>query len=209
MITTVELARRRLHNQRLDGPAGLAKSSLGQRTEGLTDSDIDSLLADGRILRTHILRPTWHFVLPADIRWMMQLTGPRVELRIRSRTRALDLDERRLTEAYGVITDALAGGGRLTRRQIGSRLQERGISTDVARLTHIVMHAELNSLICSGGLDGKEQTYALFDDRVPPTPVLTPDEALAELVRRYFTSHGPSSIRDFTWSATAASWRCP
>jgi hypothetical protein len=61
------------------------------------------------------------------------------------------------------------------------------------------MHAELNGTICSGPNAGKQRTYALLEERVPRARRLTHDEALAELTRRYFTSHGPATIKDFRW----------
>ncbi|MDQ3937594.1 MAG: winged helix DNA-binding domain-containing protein, partial [Chloroflexota bacterium] len=177
----------------------LAKWSVAQRATGVKDSDLDAMVADGRILRTHILRPTWHFVVPADIRWMMSLTGPRVDARTRGRYLELGLGEVELARAKELIAAALGGGRRMTRRQIGSLLEEHGVEASIPRVSHIVMHAELDQLICSGGLDGRQHTYSLLDERVPSTPQLTRDESLAELTRRYFTSHGPSTIADFTW----------
>ena len=211
------LALLRLRSQRLSGPAGtpeeavgwmgaiqsqeygLAKWSIGQRTVAVTDATLDALVAEGRILRTHILRPTWHFVLPADIRWMMALTGPRVEAKTRLRQQSLGLDDGTMSRALDIIRDGLAGGRRLTRRQIGALLAEQGIHADAGRLAYVLMQAELDLVVCSGGLEGKQQTYALLDELVPAAEPVPRDEALAELVRRYFTSHGPSTIADFTW----------
>ncbi|HSQ32068.1 MAG TPA: crosslink repair DNA glycosylase YcaQ family protein [Gemmatimonadaceae bacterium] len=47
-----------------------AKWAIAQRARDATDAVVERLFNDGRILRTHVLRPTWHFVLPEDIRWM-------------------------------------------------------------------------------------------------------------------------------------------
>jgi hypothetical protein len=213
-----EIARRRLRTQRLVGQAfgsieetvgwlgalqaqeyGPAKWSIGQRTAGVTDGDLDDALGRGTILRTHVLRPTWHFVLPADIRWLMALTGSRIAARDRRRLAELELDERTLARARDVIAQALAGGRRLTRRQIAEKLAAAGIDPAGQRLTYIVMHAELKLLIVSGGLAGRQHTYALLDERVPPAPQPDGDEALAMLTRRYFTGHGPATIGDFCW----------
>ena len=82
-----------------------------------------------------------------------------------------------------------------------SRVDE--LSTSVAangmRLAYILMHAEVELVICSGALQGKQHTYALVDGRVPATRGMDRDEALAELVRRYFTSHGPATVKDLGW----------
>lgn len=213
-----DLARWRLRSQRLSGPPlasaeavvewlvgvqsqeyRLAKWSLGQRARGVTDAAIDRLVADGTILRTHVLRPTWHFVLPADIRWMVELTGPRILRGTRRRFDDLGLDDRVLGRALGVISGALSGGRRLTRPQIGALLTERGIEASGGRLAWILTRGELDLVLCSGGLDGRQQTYALVDERAPAGDAFDRDRALAELTRRYFTGHGPAAIGDFTW----------
>ncbi|HUG48744.1 MAG TPA: winged helix DNA-binding domain-containing protein [Candidatus Limnocylindria bacterium] len=218
-MQTNELGRLRLLNQRLTGaPLGsaegvvgwlgavqaqeyaYAKWSVGQRTEGVQHTDLDRLLADGSIIRTHILRPTWHFVRAEDLRWMMELSGPRVEARNRHRYRQLEMNELTLGRARDLIRAGLSGGRRLTRPQIGELLTAGGVDvTQPQRREHIVMHAELNLLICSGGLDGRNQTYTLVDEVVPPAAPLDEDEALGQLTRRYFASHGPSTIPDFAW----------
>jgi hypothetical protein len=213
-----DLARWRLSSQRLSGTPlesaeavvgwlvgvqsqdyRLAKWSLGQRARGVTDSDVDKLVADGTILRTHVLRPTWHFVLPADIRWMMALTGPRILRGSTRRFEDLGLDGRIVGRAMELISGALSGGRRLTRPQVGALLAGEGIEASGGRLAWILMKAELDLVVCSGGLDGTQQTYALLDERAPVGPTFVRDEALAELTRRYFTGHGPSAIADFTW----------
>lgn len=213
-----DLARWRLRSQRLSGPAlesaeavvgwlvgvqsqeyRLAKWSVGQRARGVTDAAVDRLLADGKILRTHVLRPTWHFVLPADIRWMMALTAPRILRGINHRFEELGLDDRILGRAMELISGALSGGRRLTRVQVAALLTEAGIEASGGRLAFILTKAELELVVCSGGLDRAQQTYALLDERAPVAEAFEREEALAELTRRYFTGHGPSAIADFTW----------
>ena len=213
-----DLARWRLRSQRLSGPTlesaeavvgwlvgvqsqeyGLAKWSVGQRARSVTDADVDRLVADGTILRTHVLRPTWHFVLPADIRWMISLTGPRILRGSNRRLIELGLDDRVLGMAIELLSGVLSGGRRLTRAQIGALLAEKGIEAGDGRLAYILMKAELELVVCSGGLDGAQQTYALLDERAPAGASLERDEALGQLTRRYFTGHGPSAIADFTW----------
>ena len=56
----------------------MAKWAIGLRVPGLNDAVVEKAFNDGAILRTHLMRPTWHFVSPQDIRWMLALTGPRV-----------------------------------------------------------------------------------------------------------------------------------
>lgn len=219
------IARQRLRNQRLAGAPcaspedalrwlgasqaqeyGVAKWSLAQRAERADDAALERALADGRILRTHVLRPTWHFVLPEDIRWMQALTAPRVHRMNASVYRRLELDDAVLARCRAVIERALEGGVHLTRQELGARLAEAGIEARGSRLAHIVMHLELDAVVCSGAPRGKQQTYALVEERAPRALHLEGDEALAELTRRYFRSRGPATLKDFRWwsSLTAA-----
>jgi hypothetical protein len=175
---------------------GPAKWSIGQRTHALRDADVDAAIAAGRLLRTHVLRSTWHFVLPEDIRWMQALTGPRVHAQNAYMYRQLELGEDLLAKTESVIVRALQAGRQLTRLELARELQAAGIAAQGQRLGYILMSAELNGSICSGGMQGKQHTYALLEDRAPS---LTRDEALAKLTLRYFTSHGPATVNDFKW----------
>jgi hypothetical protein len=178
---------------------GGAKWAVGQRSAAATDADLDALFSDGLILRTHLHRPTWHFVVPADIRWMQKLTGPRVNAANAYYYRRFELDSALLTRTNHTVEQALSNGGQLTRPEIGRALRDAGVNASGPRLAYILMRAELDAVVCSGGLRGRQFTYALFDDRVPAGRVLDREEALAELTRRYFTSHGPAQVQDYTW----------
>lgn len=185
---------------------GPAKWSIGQRAANLVDEDLDRALAAGSIVRTHALRPTWHFVARDDVRWVLALTGPRVHQNNRSRFRALGLDEQTLSRCEGLIVSALEGGNHLTRDAIAAILDGAGVDRAGQRLPHILLHCELTAAICSGVVVDKQQTYALFDERVPSRHRFDRDVALVELVRRYLTSHGPGTVQDLRWwsSLTAA-----
>lgn len=173
--------------------------SIGQRMKGnTTRSAVARAFDEGRFLRTHLLRPTWHFVSPADLTWLMVLTGPRVIARLARRYQELELDGKMLAQANDVIAAAVAAGP-LTRHDLVAALERRGISTGGQRLPHMLMYAELSSVICSGPLRGKQHTYARFDERVPPVAGPRGEEAVAELALRYFTTRGPATLRDFGW----------
>jgi Winged helix DNA-binding domain len=178
---------------------GPGKWSIAQRTGGVTNADLDQAFAAGTILRTHVLRPTWHFVLPADIRWMQELTALRVHALNSGFYRNHELDEAVLERCTTAIIGALEGGQHLTRKEIGAVLDRAGIATNPLRLIGVVMNLELNGFVCSGAPQGKQQTYALLDERAPQAKRLTREEALAELTLRYFTGHGPATARDFSW----------
>ncbi|MBS1690562.1 MAG: AlkZ family DNA glycosylase, partial [Bacteroidetes bacterium] len=153
----------------------------------------------GSILRTHVMRPTWHFVAPQDIRWMLELTAPRVRMVMGTNSRKRGLDAKLFNKANKLIVKALEGGRQLTRSELTAVLHKGKIPTDENRFAHIMMVAELEQLICSGGKRGKQFTWALLEERVPAVKAITRDVALATLAERYFISHGPATIADFAW----------
>jgi hypothetical protein len=213
-----EIADRRMHNVRLSGPPlttaadvvrwfgavqsqdyGPARWSLGQRSPGILDADVRRLFDEGGLLRTHVLRPTWHFVLPEDIRWLLALTGPRVHALNAYYYRQVGLDAAELDKAERLVADALRGGNHLTRKALVDVFHGAGIGTEGFRAAYLLMSAELNGVICSGPMKGRQHTYALLDERAPEVQALSREAALAELTRRYFTSHGPATVKDFRW----------
>jgi hypothetical protein len=215
---SLEIARRRMANSRLTGSPfdapealvrwhgamqaqdyGPAKWSIAQRARGLIDEGVDRAVASGSIVRTHVLRPTWHFVARDDIRWMLALTAPRVHRHNGPRYRELGLEGKTLARCESVIVSALEGGNRLTRAEIESVLKNRRIDTSGQRIAYMLLHCELEGAIGSGGLSGKQQTYARLDERVPAGRPFDRDESLVELTRRYLTSHGPATVQDFRW----------
>ncbi len=218
MMVNLGIARRRLGNQliaqhRFEKPVEVvqwlgavqaqdyaaAKWALGLRLPGATENEIEQAYNDGIILRTHVMRPTWHFVTPADIRWLLMLTASRVKTAIASYDRKYGLDEALFARTNEILAKALQGGRQLTRNELVAVLREAGIVTESLGFLHIMMHAELDGVICSGARRGKQFTYALLDERAPQARQLEHDEALAEFVRRYFTSHGPATLLDFVW----------
>ena len=177
-----------------------AKWALALRMRKATDAAIEEAFNKGEILRTHVMRPTWHFVAPEDIRWLLQLTGPRVNQKCGPNYRKFELDAAVFKRSSKIFMKALRGGRHLTRPVLKSMLNADGIDvTDPVRLAHILLRAELDGIICSGPRIGKQFTYALLEERAPATKTLERDEALAELTRRYFRSHGPATLQDFVW----------
>jgi hypothetical protein len=175
------------------------KWSLAERIGDLDDAAIERTFAAGKILRTHVMRPTWHFVAAEDIRWLLRLTAPRVHAANRYWYRQAGLDAPTLERSHELIARELADGEPRTRKQLVPALAAAGIEGDSLRIGYILIHAELEQLICSGPRRGKQHTYMLLDDRAPSEPGPSGDAALGELARRYFRSHGPATARDFSW----------
>jgi hypothetical protein len=212
------IAQQRLRNQRLVGKPcaraedvvsclgavqaqdyAAAKWAVAQRTAGILEADLDRAFDEGRILRTHVLRPTWHFVAPADIRWMLALSAARVNAASAYYYRTSGLGDDLFARSRTVLARALRGGTHLTRAELCEAYRRADIDPSGLRVGLLMMRAELDGVICSGPRRGKQFTYALLDERVPPSRALARDEAATELARRYFTSHGPAQLPDFCW----------
>jgi Winged helix DNA-binding domain len=187
---------------------GPARWSIGQRLVAAREAEVEAALASGRILRTHVLRPTWHFVLPEDIRWLLDINGPRVQVLNRRVYRQLELDEATLARSLELLGDALSNRRHRTRGELASVLAVGGIQAAGVRLVYLLMNAELRGVICSGPMQERQQMYALLDERAPAGRRLDPDEALAELTYRYFASHGPATERDLSWWASLTLAQC-
>lgn len=176
-----------------------AKWAIGVRLPHLTEAQIESAFNSGEIIRTHLMRPTWHFVSPDDIYWMLELTAKQIKSSMKSRNRELELTEDILKKSQEAMVKSLEGNRALTRDELSIQLNQAGIKTNDQRLPHILMEAEIDQIICSGGIQGKKQTYTLLAERVPLKKTFSKDEALALLAQKYFTSHGPATLADFVW----------
>lgn len=161
-----------------------------------TEALIEQAIADRTIIRTWPMRGTLHFVAAQDARWLLQLLAPRQIQQFAGRNRQLDLNERSFAQSQRVFTASLQGGKELTRDELMQALAQAGIATTGQRGYHLLARAAQTGLICFGARSGKEQTFVLLDEWLPPTPSLSRDEALAALARRYFTSHGPATVHD-------------
>jgi hypothetical protein len=162
-------------------------------------ADVERAVDDGRVVRTHVMRPTWHFVSRADIRWLLQLTAPRVHQAMSSYRRKLELDARVLARCCSLFERALDGRCFLLRAELAERLARAKMPMTGVRLAMAVMYAELEGIICSGPRRGRKFTYANLAERAPKAELLDRDQALAELMTRYLQSHGPATVRDFSW----------
>ncbi|MFA6056752.1 MAG: winged helix DNA-binding domain-containing protein [Taibaiella sp.] len=177
----------------------MAKWAIGLRLKNANDDIIEKAITDGSIIRTHVLRTTWHLVTPEDIRWMLQLTAPGIYKQMAYYDRQLDIEQRELMKSAKLFEKTLTGKKQLTRPELEEIFTKAKFNCDGMRFGHLLMHAELQGLICSGAKKGKQITYALLEERVPATRKYNRDESLAMLTRKYFQSHGPATLKDYMW----------
>lgn len=163
---------------------------------------VDAVIDDGLVVRTHVLRPTWHTVPVGDIRMMLAATADRVLQVVSSELRRIDLDAATLARSDQALADATSGGRSLTREEAAEVLTAAGVrDAKSLRLGDMLSHAELQGVICSGPMREGKITWANFDERVPPGKIER-DEAIRELARLFFTTRGPATLKDFTRWAT-------
>jgi hypothetical protein len=222
VTTAREIARWRLRSQHLVSPhaasatevvrsllavqaenPGQATWAVACRTQRREANELEALLDRGAVVRTHVLRPTWHFVAAEDIGWLLELTAPRIRpLIARQLTETHGLAGDRLERAASAVLHSLSEQPGQTRQQLADRLRECGVEPHGQLLMLLLALLELDRLVCSGRPRDGVHTYAAFADRVPSPRRLDRDEALAELALRYFTGHGPATERDLAYWAT-------
>lgn len=179
----------------------MVKWAVGMRLKSATIQSVDEALRKGEILRTHVMRPTWHLVAAEDIRWMLKLSAQRVIAANESYAKGHDLEisEELYTKSHNLLEEILCGNKSLTRQEIAEHFNRSGIMADNHRMTRFMARAEQVGIVCSGEDKGGKCTYALLEERVAPVPEITKDESLARLARSYFRSHAPAVLQDFIW----------
>ena len=177
----------------------MAKLAIGLRLPGTCNTTIESAIEKADIIRTHLLRPTWHFVSSDDIYWMLELSAPQIKSVTKSRDKELGITETVFSKSNLLLEKMLSGGRRLIRSEIVEEFKRENIATDENRFYHLLMRAEIDGIIFSRNSGPNIQTYSLLREVVPQRKAYTRDEALANLANRYFTSHGPATIHDFSW----------
>lgn len=177
----------------------MAKWAIGLRIKNITDDHVEQAISDGSIIRTHILRPTWHLVARADIRWMLRLTAPAIYKQMAYYDRQLGIEQKELLKSATLFEKILSGKQQLTRPELETIFTKAKFNCEGMRFGHLLMHAELQGLICSGGRKGKQITYTLLEERVPVAKKYNKAESLAMLTQKYFQSHGPATLKDYIW----------
>jgi hypothetical protein len=173
--------------------------ALGLRTPQAAEAEIEKATVDRTIVRTWPMRGTLHFVAPADARWMLELLTPRIIAASAGLYRRYELDHAVFARSSALFVQALQGGQQLTRNAMRQVLDAGGVSTANSRGLHIMGHLAQKGLICFGPRVGKQQTFVLLDEWIPNGKHMERNEALAEIARRYFMSHGPAALQDFVW----------
>jgi hypothetical protein len=173
--------------------------AVGLRMPRAVEADVEQALCDRAIVRTWPLRGTLHFVAPADVRWMLKHFAAHTIARAATRFKQLELDEKVFARSTRLLVNALEGGKQLTREAMYARLESARVRTADNRGLHILWRLAHDGVLCFGARQGRQQTFTLLEEWVPAARILARDEALAELARRYFTSHGPATLQDFVW----------
>jgi hypothetical protein len=166
---------------------------------------VNAIQHERSVVRTWLMRSTVHLVAAEDLRWMAALYGPVMERNHRTRWRNLGITEAMIETALAHARELLDGRG-LTRHELAAELSARGLElgADGQVPTHVLAALTARGLTCRGADRGRDATFVLIDDWVPPAPTApdpTPPDPLAELARRYFRAFGPATAADFTtWS---------
>lgn len=218
-MTLQDIARQRLYTQRLTGPKfgsveeivryfGAVQAqeyqpslwAIGQRlADGASENTIVQAILDHKIVRTWPMRGTIHYVPAEDTKWILELTARRVNTKFMGYLTKIGLTPEHLEAARKVLERVMAGSKPLTRAEIYAAFEAGGVPHKNSFGLHILGYWSQEGLICGGPHEGKQQTFVLLDEWIPQSRSLKGDEALAELARRYFTSHGPATVQDFAW----------
>jgi hypothetical protein len=177
----------------------MSKWAVASRLKYPEAINIQTAMDKGEIIRIHVLRPTWHLISSDDIYWMLSLSAPKIKSSQKSRHRELELTDALIKRAESILEKNLSGGKNLTREEIENEFNKNNIRTDENRLSHILVRAELNGIVCSGPVKGNKLTYSMLHERVPQKNELLRDEALAKLATVYFKSRCPATLEDFIW----------
>ena len=137
----------------------MAKWAVGIRLLNPTNAKIETALNKGEIIRTHVMRPTWHFVAADDIYWLLDLSSSKIKSAMKSRDKELELTEAIFNKSNNILEGVLSGGAHLTREELAEALNNSNITTDNNRLSHILMHAELDGIVCSGKVNAVSYTH--------------------------------------------------
>lgn len=156
---------------------------------------------EGRIIRTHLFRTTWHLVPGEDFGWMLELCRESALRGLRGWMNAngVSIPEPEQYAVQQVFADVLSKNRSVLKSDFAAALDDRGMGMPDQRLSYHIRLAEYAGMLCSGDLTPLKKTYSLVADKLPQTRLLPREEAVALLARKYFQSHGPATLEDFAW----------
>jgi hypothetical protein len=186
--------------------------AIALRTKSRSRSEVYDALDSGRVVRSWPMRGTLHFVAAEDLSWMLALTAER-SLATSEKYRAqLGLELSAIERAREIAIETLSGGGRASRADLLASWEKAGLPSVKEHAYRLIWHLAQTGTLCLGptglgptGLGptsptkSNEQHFVLFDEWVTTSRHLVPAEALGEWALRYFRSHGPATVKDFTW----------
>jgi len=197
--TPVETVRWMLALQAQDFPG--VKWSVGLRQRSGTQAAVEAACDAGEIVRSWPMRGTLHLVAAEDLKWMLELTTPRSVASAGDRRAYLGIGDLDVERARDLALAALTGGRVMSREALLASIAAGGVSTQGQRGYHLLWYLAQTGSLVLGPVDARQQTFALLDEWVPHPRRLEPDEALGELARRFFASHGPATAKDLArWS---------
>lgn len=197
--TPAETVRCMLALQAQDFPG--VKWSVGLRQRGGTEAAVEAACDAGEIVRSWPMRGTLHLVAAEDLPWMLRLTTPRSVASAGARRAYLGIADLDVERARDIAVAALTGGGIRRREALLAAIEAGGVSTRGQRGYHLLWYLAQTGTLVLGPADGRQQTFVLLDEWVRHPRRLEYDEALGELARRYFASHGPATAKDLArWS---------
>jgi hypothetical protein len=173
--------------------------NIGQRLKSATAVDVEQAIYDRAIVRTWPMRGTLHFVSPKDVYWMLAMLAPRIIQRAKTNYKKFELDDKTFLKSRKLLERALTGNKMLTRTELYEVLQKGKVNIEGERGIHILNNSAMQGLLCVGPRIGKQHSFVLLEEWIPEKRVLSKEESLAELAKRYFTSHGPATIQDLSW----------
>ncbi|MCD8193510.1 MAG: winged helix DNA-binding domain-containing protein [Tannerellaceae bacterium] len=178
----------------------MTKWAIGMRLQTPSLKAVNQAIEEGRIVRTHIMRPTWHLVPGEDLRWMLKLSAQRIRSSWESYAKGKHgISPDKYILCNDLIIKLLEENHCLTKQELAREFVKAGIIPDTSYVNLFTVRAEVDGIVCSGADKGKEPTYALLEKQVPVSKDLTIEEALLTIAQRYFRSHAPAGLQDFVW----------
>jgi hypothetical protein len=187
--TPVTIVRHMLAMQGQDVPG--AKWAIGVRAPGVTIADVDAALHARAIVRSWPLRGTLHLVAAEDLKWLLALHADKTLAAVSKRRLELGLDDKVLRKIRDVAERTLAGK-RLSRDALIDAWNRAKLDAEPHRAYHAIWHLAHHAVICQG----PDEEFVLVDEWIAKHNTYDRDEALGELVRRYFIGHGPATLAD-------------